>query len=87
MEPSPRSDSRLTAGEESLYAVSPAVGSGTPIPRATCVASSPSTFARCSTVRARAVRAPTLPSSNRNASTMCCFSQSAMLFQNSAGWL
>ncbi len=76
--------SKLSAGDGCGLGVSWRAGAATPMPSATAVASSWSTWASCSTVRSRTGTAPTLPSSKRKASTMCCFSQPAMECQKSA---
>ncbi len=55
---------------------------------ATAVVNRGSTFARIfSRTRCRISGRFTLPSSNENASMMCCCSYALMLFQNSWAWL
>ena len=64
-----------------------ASGTAKPRPAATRSASSAATLRSPATMRLRTATVCTFVSSKRNAFTMCAFSTSLWLFQNSVAWL
>ena len=79
---------RLSAGELLPWFSAVAAGASMPSLAATEPVRRASTFARIrSRTRRRISSRLTLPSSNENASMMCCCSYALMLFQNSWAWL
>ena len=91
MLPSPGRANSDSAGDAvtsgvTLVSATFGIGAGSsrmPRPAATASASSGATFIRPETMRSRIAGVCTRDSSKRNALTMCCFSTSVWLFQNS----